>query len=268
MNIGPASLMSLLTARAPADSAREDRMSAAAEARLRDAKAAVETMKQRRSQASEERKAIARQKVEQLKARLQALRAMASVDPKGTARMAAQLARELGAAVKAYAAAGGTTTGMETGAAPAADAGAPAPGAEAEVGGAQATPGEAGTEAVAATDPAQADGEVDGEARGDKDEGGAPANPYQQAIDEQKAQANETARRSAEKQADTDFMAEVRKLASELKALVRQAVEKKPDDKDAMSPGEAGDLRAMVADMDREIAQATADLGGGLSLLV
>jgi inactivated superfamily I helicase len=40
---------------------------------------------------SEDRKAIARQKIEQLKARLQALRAMASVDPQGTARLAAKL---------------------------------------------------------------------------------------------------------------------------------------------------------------------------------
>lgn len=272
MNIGPDSLVSLvrlLTTRAPSDSAREDRMTAAAEARLRDAKAAVETMKQRRSQASEERKAIACQKVEQLKARLQALRAMASVDPKGTARMAAQLARELGAAVKAYAAAGGTTTGMETGAAPATDAGAQTAGTESGDA-AQATTGEAG--AVARTDPAQADGEAGSESGGaeggDKDGGGAPANPYQQAIDEQNARADETARRGAEKQADTDFMAEVRKLAAELKALVRQAADKKPDDKDALSPGEAADLKAMVAGMDREIAQATADLGGGLSLLV
>lgn len=267
MNIGPASLMSLLTAGAPSANAREDRMTAAAEARLRDARAAVETMKQRRSKASDERKAIARQKVEQLKARLQALRAMASVDPKGTARLAAQLARELGAAVKAYAAAGGATTGMETGAAPAADGGAPAPGAATgDV--AQAIPGEAAAQAVAGPDPAQTDDEAAGAEVGDKEEGGPPANPYQQAIDEQKAQANETARRGAEKQADTDFMAEVRKLAAELKALVRQAADKKPDDEDALTPGEAGDLKAMVAGMDREIAQATADLGGGLSLLV
>ena len=264
MNIGPACPVSLLTARAPAGGAREDRMTAAAEARLRDAKAAIETMKQRRSQASEERKAIARQKIEQLKARLQALRAMASVDPKGTARMAAQLARELGAAVKAYAAAGGTASGMETGAAPATDAGAETADA------AQATPGDPGAEAeaVAPMDPAQPDGEPGGEEAGDKDGRGAPANPYQQAIDEQKAQADETARRGAEKQADTDFMAEVRKLAAQLKALVRQAADRGPDDEHALSAGEAGELKAMVAGMDREIAQATADLGGGLSLLV
>lgn len=273
MNLGSTSLMSLLTAPAPSDSAREDRLTAAAEAKVRDAKAAVETLKRRRSDASEERKAIAGRKIEQLKARLRALRAMASIDPKGTARLAAQLARELAAAVKAYAAAGGMTAGMATGAAPVATGtatgGEAASGAEgapvAEAGAgvvAQPASGEAGAQDAAATDQTQADGESG------KDEGGKPANPYQQAIDEQKAQASEMARRSAEKQADTDFMTEVRKLAAELKALVRKAVEKKPGDDDALNPGEAAEMKATIAAMDREIEQAGADLGGGLSLLV
>jgi hypothetical protein len=248
--------MSLLTASAPAGSAREDRLAAAAEAKVRDAKAAVETLKRRRSDASEERKAIARQKIEQLKARLQALRAMASVDPKGTARLAAQLARELGAAVKAYAAAGGMTSGVEPGAAPVATG--TATGGDA----AQATAGEAGADGTAATLQAEPEGDSG------KDNGGKLANPYQQAIDEQKAQASEMARRSAEKQADTDFMAEVRKLAAELKALVRQAVEKKPGDDDGLNAGEAREMEATIEAMDREIEQAGADLGGGLSLLV
>jgi hypothetical protein len=75
-------------------------------------------------------------------------------------------------------------------------------------------------------------------------------------------------RRSAEKQADTDFMAEVRKLAAELKALVRQAVEKTPGDNDALNPAEARAMKAAIEAMDREVEQAGADLGGSLSLLV
>lgn len=266
-------MTSLLTASAPSGSAREDRLAAAAEAKMRDAKAAVETLKRRRSNASEERKAIARQKIEQLKARLQALRAMASVDPKGTARLAAQLARELGAAVKAYAAAGGMTSGMDSGAAPVAtgtasggeatsgDAGAPVAEADAGAGDAAAAAA-AGTPDMVPTDQTKPDGESG------KDDGGKPANPYQQAIDEQKAQASEMARRSAEKQADNDFMAEVRKMAAELKALLRHAVERKPGDDDALNPGEAREMKATIEAMDREIEQAGADLGGGLSLMV
>jgi hypothetical protein len=264
MNVSPTSLMGLFSTTASAGSPREERLAAAAEAKARDAKAAFETLKQRRSDVSEDRKAIARQKIEQLKARLQALRAMASVDPQGTARLAAKLARELGAAVKAYAAAGG----MVAGASPAVTvptSGSAAAGAEAgigtEAGAGNAAPAVAG-EASAATDQTKADGETGG------DEAGKQANPYQQAIEEQKAQAQEMVRRSAEKQADTDFMAEVRKLAAELKALVRQAVEKTPGDNDALNPAEARAMKAAIEAMDREVEQAGADLGGSLSLLV
>ena len=268
MNVSPTSLMGLFATTGSPGSPREERLAAAAEAKARDAKAAVETLKQRRSDVSEERKAIARQKIEQLKARLQALRAMASVDPQGTARLAAKLARELGAAVKAYAAAGG----MVAGASPAVTvptSGSAAAGAEAGIGteagagdAAPAVTGEASTQDSATTDQTKADGETG------RDEAGKQANPYQQAIEEQKAQAQEMARRSAEKQADTDFMAEVRKLAAELKALVRQAVEKTPGDNDELNPAEARAMKAAIEAMDREVEQAGADLGGSLSLLV
>jgi hypothetical protein len=268
MNVSPTSLIGLFSTTASAGSPREERLAAAAEAKARDAKAAFETLKQRRSDVSEDRKAIARQKIEQLKARLQALRAMASVDPQGTARLAAKLARELGAAVKAYAAAGG----MVAGASPAVTvptSGSAAAGAEAGIGteagagdAAPAVAGEASAQDSAATDQTKADGETG------RDEAGKQANPYQQAIEEQKAQAQEMVRRSAEKQADTDFMAEVRKLAAELKALVRQAVEKTPGDNDALNPAEARAMKAAIEAMDREVEQAGADLGGSLSLMV
>ncbi len=59
-----------------------------------------------------------------------------------------------------------------------------------------------------------------------------------------------------------------RKLAAELKALVRQAVEKTPGDNDALNPAEARAMKAAIEAMDREVEQAGADLGGSLSLLV
>lgn len=242
-----------------ADSAREQRASAAAEARLRDSKAAVETLKGRTSQASEDRKAEARQKIEKLKARLQMLRSMASMDPKGTARLAAQLARELGAAVKAYAAAGGTAVGAGS-----VSVAVPA------TSGADAASTDAGDPAAAATvEQAPADQTAD-TAAGETEDSGKSANPYQSVLDEQQARAADLSRRSGEQRADREFMADVRKMAAELKALVRAATEKaKSGDDDALSPQEAAELEKSVAAMDREIGQATNDLGGGMvSLLV
>lgn len=259
MKISSDSLFSLMAPSKTADTAaREDRLKAAAEARLREARAAAETLKSRSSQASEDRKAAARQKVEQLKARLQMLRSMASVDPKGTARLAAQLARELGSAVKAYAAAGGNASGM-TGAGVAA---VPASGETGAAEGAQAAAAPGVPQAGSATAD-QASTEEGGS--GQTGDGAKPPNPYQQAVDEQQAQAAEMARRSGQQKADTDFMADVRRMAAELKALVRAAIEKaKAGEDDALSPQEASELEKTVAAMDREIGQAGADLGGGL----
>lgn len=265
MKISPDSLFSLLTPSKTADTtAREDRLKAAAEARLREARAAAETLKARSSQASEDRKAAARQKVEQLKARLQMLRSMATVDPKGTARLAAQLARELGSAVKAYAAAGGNTSGMSA-------TGAPAASATGEVG-ATGAGGDAGTSAQSVVTQAgstdQAEGEDAGSSGAQSD--GKSANPYQQAINEQQVRTAEMARRGNEQRADAELMADVRKMAAELKALVRQATEKaKAGEDDALSPQEAAELEKTVAAMDRDIQQVSTDMGGGLvSLLV
>ncbi len=250
------------------DEAREERLAAAAEAKARDAKAALEALSQRRTQASEERKALARKKIEQLKARLQMLQSMAAADPKGTARLAAQLARELGAAVKEYAAAGGTTSGM-SGGVPQAEA-APAEGqAQTEVQ-AGAQPGaqpeaQAGADAQAA--PGTPSGE-DGDPAPDQD-GTKPANPYQQAIDEAQAKAADVARRGGEARADMEFLGEVKRMAAQIKALIRKAAEAQPGSDEALPPGEAQDARAAMAAMDRELAQASADLtGGGVSLLV
>jgi hypothetical protein len=105
---------------------------------------------------------------------------------------------------------------------------------------------------------------------GKTEDTGKSANPYQSVIDEQQAQAADLSRRSGEQRADREFMADVRKMAAELKALVRAATEKaKAGDDDALSPQEARDLDKAVAEMDRQIGQASGDLGGGLvSLLV
>lgn len=264
--------MNLLTPLKVSDQAREDRLAAQAEARVRDARAAMEALQQRRTRASDERKAAAKQKIEQLKARLQMLQSMAAADPKGTARLAAQLARELKAAVKEYSGGGaggfgsiggGADTAVQaptSEAAPAADASAPTDAAA----GLAPTPAPTVTTTASGSD-AESDASQDGkEGEGD----GKSANPYQQAIDQQQARAAEFNRRTAEAQADQEFIGEARKLAAQIKALVRNATDRAQGEEGALSPQEARELRAAVSDMDRQIETAQGDLGGSISILV
>lgn len=246
--------------------ARADRLKAASDETLRKAKVASEALKTRSDEASESRKAAARQTIERLKARLQMLRSMAGMDPEGIARLAAQLARELGVAVKAYASAGGNTAGMSaTGAAPiasgdaaaaaSADAGAQA---QAQAGQAQAQSAEAGVSGDAGSGGEATAG---GEAKS--------ANPYQHAIDEQKSQAAEMSRRNGEKRADSEFMADVRRMAAELKGMIRRATEQAgAGEDDSLSSHEARELDDAAVDLDRAIQQAGTDLGGGLVSLI
>lgn len=263
--------MNLLTPLKVSDQAREDRLAAQAEAKVRDARTAMEALQQRRTKASDERKAAAKQKIEQLKARLQMLQSMASSDPKGTARLAAQLARELKAAVKEYSGGGvggfgsiggGADTAVQaptSGAAPATDAAAPTDAAaQAPTSTPTVTTTASGSDAEGDTSEEGKDGEGDGKA----------ANPYQQAIDQQQARAAEFNRRTAEAQADQEFIGEARKLAAQIKALVRNATDRMQGEEGALSPEEARELKAAVSDMDRQIETAQGDLGGSISILV
>lgn len=241
--------------------ARADRLKAASDEKLRNAKAASEALKTRSDEASESRKAAARQTIERLKARLQMLRSMAGMDPEGIARLAAQLARELGAAVKAYASAGGNAAGVSaSGAAPVAsgDAASADAGAQAQAGQAQAQ-----ATATGVSDDATSDGKAT------SGEEAKSANPYQQAIDEQKSQAAEMSRRNGEKRADSELMADVRRMAAELKGMIRRATEQaKAGEDDSLSPHEARELDDAAVDLDKAIQQAGTDLGGGLVSLV
>lgn len=217
-------------ARPDATTAREQRQQALADAKLNDARAAVESLKQRTSNSSEEKKAAAKKKIEQIKARLQMLQMAMIGDPKAAARIAAQLARELGAAVKAYAAAGGSTAGL--GATPA------------ESATAETTTDAASGEAQATAAPAEvAPDRQNGEAA-------KSANPYQQAIDAAQARINEQARRHGESLADRDVLSEVKRLAAQIRIMARQAVNKA----DGLPEGE--EAERAVALMDREINDA------------
>ena len=262
--------MNLLAPLKVSDQAREDRLAAQAEARVRDARAAMEALQQRRTQASDERKAAAKQKIEQLKARLQMLQSMAAADPKGAARLAAQLARELKAAVKEYSAGGGAGFGSIGGADTAVQA--PAPDAEPAAAASASTDAAAAqaptpTPPVTTTSGSNAEAGVGEEGR-EGEEGGKSANPYQQAIDQQQARAAEFSRRTEQARADQEFLGEARKLAAQIRAMVRNAADRAPGEEGALSPEEARELKAAVADMDRQIETAQGDLGGSISIIV
>lgn len=255
MNIGslfPAPANARTESLSDATTAREQRRQTLAEAKLNDARAAVESLKRRTSDVSEEKKAAAKKKIEQIKARLQMLKMAMIGDPKAAARIAAQLAKELGAAVKAYAAAGGSAFD---------------PGASATAG----TPATTGQEPASDADSGQAERaalsasteDQNSEAASAESATAKPANPYRQAIDAALTRIGETARRSGERQADRDVLDEVKRLAAQIRALARQAAT------EADGAPEGDEAERAVARMDREINDAVRALpAAGLSLTV
>lgn len=76
-----------------------------------EADSLIQQVKGAYDDANEQRKANAWAKIERIKAELKMLRLLAAVNPKAAARRAAQLSRELAAAVKEYNLAGGTGAG-------------------------------------------------------------------------------------------------------------------------------------------------------------
>lgn len=93
---------------------------------------ALQTLKNSKTDYKAQAKAQAAERVARIKEQLKMLRQMAGMDPKMIARVAAQLAKELAAAVKAYKAAGGTDADVSAAPAtpttpPASEASEPAP---------------------------------------------------------------------------------------------------------------------------------------------
>lgn len=94
----PASFSAVAEVRAQASEKRR-------EARLADAREAIETLKAARVSSRDVQKEMARRKLEEIKERIRMLKMTASMDPAGAARQIAALARELAGALKAYSAA-------------------------------------------------------------------------------------------------------------------------------------------------------------------
>lgn len=221
----------------------------------------TDMLKAARKDFSEQRKAAAREKIEQIKKELQMLRMLAVTNPKAAARRLAQLSRELSAAVKAYssASAGGgidiSSTPSLTGAA------ATTSGAESAVtvsgadqGGEQvvsSAPQQTEAEAAVATDDAAQEHlsdeptEYSGE--------GAPS--VKEAV---MATFNEMEKKSSERREDAEFAADVREIKNMIKgilATIKRAMEDGQEKDDLISQVEDD-----LANIDSSLSELTSSV--------
>jgi hypothetical protein len=214
--------------------------------RLKAMKAAVEVVRSRPEEAAAARKAAARAKVDQIRDRIRLLALSGGIDPKATARQAAQLARELGQAVKDYVDAGGRE---KLGASPAVPSQASATTKE-------TTPAEGGNTA--------GDGDTfsaDIEGKAPSGASPAPLDPYRKTMDSLQDQARELEgqreAQDAEGRANKDFLDRVRDLARKLKEILLESRLKNPEGRDVDRDEEADkEIKAM----DAEISRATRSL--------
>jgi len=215
LDVAPAAATPLTTA-APSEAAQTRRDRDAE--KVQQAKRAVETLRKLETNRKEDRKALARQKLERVKAQLEQLKMLGA-----TPKRIAALARQLAEAVKEYAAAGGKGAGPPVLTSPAPQAQAPADAAEAGTDGADAA------EAEAKAKPAEADVADPQKA--------APANPYAQT---QAAEAEDrNSRRRSEASGDKDFLDQARGLARKLRELAQAAIRRMGHVKEADEAEEA-----------------------------
>lgn len=245
-------------------SAREQKVAERDRARLTEARSAVETLKAngagRTGAAAEERKAQARKKVEQLKARLKMMQMGAAANP----RALAQIARELKAAIKAYGGAGGSTAGLDAGAVPDTTSSQTSVTAGGAVSAAVVPGAEAGGESPP---PTTDDGSPDERgAEPSKDGGTAASDPYRRMAETALARGAEASRRGADQDADREFLSGVRELAAILKSLARRAVQEAKADPSLRTDADDA-LKASDA-VDKAITETAGDLGAtGVSIL-
>ena len=197
----------------PAPETVSEAREAAAQRKLDQAREALTKLTAMRDEQKDSAKAVARKKVAELRARLKALKLLFANNPKALAREAARLARELGAAVKGYAAAGGAAGEMSSASLTIpsdATGGAAAAGA---------APGEGAAEMGTAAQPeAPASGEDADKPLPNKtgDTGAREADAYRQRLEQQRANG-----RGRGEQADAEFAREARDLARQIRALMQ-----------------------------------------------
>lgn len=266
MNVSSATSMVnvLAEGRAQREKAAQDR----AETKLRDAQSAVATLKQMNSasssQASEQRKAAAKQKVDQIKARLRMLQMSGSVDPK----VLAQLARELKSAVKGYTGAGGSVGDLGATSAPAsATASSPDAAPAQAASGAGAEAGANGQNAqTTSVEPDEKTDDGDKEAAANPTDPRGETNPYKRMAQEAEVRFAEAARYGEAAKADREFLSDVRNLANRIKSLAKSAASAKADPAKQRDGVEA---EKAAAEALKQVEDAAKDLGApGISLTV
>jgi hypothetical protein len=214
---------------------------------------------------AEQRKGMARQRVERIKQQLEQLRLMGA-----SPLQIAHLARELSAAVKAYGAdPGAATAKLSTSVQPQAPAQPPGETpAQGDLAAQAATAAQGAADQYTADkgdadkDPANKDGE---DARASK-----PETPYDKALRAMQEDAARTARRSTQAQEDREFLGLARRLAEQLKQAAEEAARKAGADSGETQQAEQAAQSAdqAVADAERALLQATGGATAGLFLSV
>ena len=220
--------------------------------RLRQASQAVETLKRRTDEAKAERKAIAKRKLDALKEQLRQMQ-MWGASP----RQIAQLAKELAAAVKSYASAGGTDGGGAPGGAE--TTGAQDAGGEPASTEAANTDGAEAAQAKAATDEAE---DTSDAPETETDEAAAKS-PYDKAIAAQQEDARRQARMGAEAEEDRQFLALARSLAKALKAAAdREAAKTAGSEVNETKAADKATREALraVDDAERDLSETASPL--------
>ncbi|HLO77212.1 MAG TPA: hypothetical protein VK196_12225 [Magnetospirillum sp.] len=226
------------TAQAKSDKVADDtKAKGAQDEQASRAQQALDAMKQANANQKQQRKSAAKAKIEQLKKELEALKLMGG-DPKAVARRAAQIARELSAAAKEYAAGSGNaglglSADEASGATP--DKAAAAEGAAGDQGAAEQADAEgAAADAAAAGAQASAEGlaakarETDGKAdaksdgKPGKEPAGTEEDKRRDTADRFQKIAAELRQNGDTRIEDTKFAAEVRRLFAQVKSLLQQ----------------------------------------------
>jgi hypothetical protein len=231
----------------------------------------------------DDRKALAKQKIEQLKKRLQQLR-MSGGDPKLIARQAAQLARELKQAVQEYGAASATATAVPANAnVPQANANADATSANAAGDGAAAAETAAvpadGTTATAVPDTPPESPEASVGVTGDEPQANLPADggtrPDEGRVRALLDHVAEKAAGAGAARAEREVINDIKTLAKQIKALFEQSKRKAEQEKgsdpdlnqDGKAVGEATrEIDKVVQDLEKSLNGSGSDPAGAANL--
>ncbi|WP_428481248.1 hypothetical protein [Pyruvatibacter mobilis] len=259
----------------------------------KETKAGLDALR-KQADPTEARKARAKQKIEEIKKQLEALRVLAAVNPEAAARQAARLSRELATAVKEYASAGGDTSSLTGTAAPSIDdAGAPAPADAQATGTATETDAETTTATDAATDVSaatpdtaaadQTTGNDTPEAPGTEQQGEATRTsgetsdetPGTEDTHPDRARAEAYQSLAAEQQKSLDaaksedeFVNTIRQLKAELESLIKRGQDAQEDEAGAPRNGEENRraLRALE-DVDQALLAISSPTSASLGAI-